>query len=174
MKTLKNQKGLALVSALLLLIVITIVAVSGMQSSIMQEKMVTATRDSNVALEGAEHALREAENIINVFKTTGSFNNTGCLYTQGSAPANMFDPAVWTTAKSCPINYSGTELAHAPRYFIELSGELQSNTAAAVNVGNYGDLQAGSKVTAFRIVARSTGATGLSQRFVAIYYGKVM
>jgi type IV pilus assembly protein PilX len=174
MIAMKKQAGLALVSALLLLIVITIIAVSGMQSSLMQEKMVTATRDSNAALEGAELALREAEKIIKGFKVTGSFNNEGCLYSQGSAPVNIFAPSVWSTTNSCPITYSGDDLASAPRYFIEISGELQTDTAAAVNVGNYGELQAGSRVTAFRIVARSTGASGLSQRFIAVYYGKVM
>ena len=56
-----RQRGAILVSALLMLLVLTVIGVSVMQITRMQERMAGNTRDLNLAFQGAEAALREAE-----------------------------------------------------------------------------------------------------------------
>src|SRR5690606_35890413 len=56
-----TQRGAALFVSLMLLLVLTILAISSMQGTVLQEQMVSAQRDGQIAFEGAEHAMREAE-----------------------------------------------------------------------------------------------------------------
>lgn len=57
----RNQKGAVLVVALIMLLLLTILGVSSMQNTSLQEVMAGNTRDHTVAFESAELALREAE-----------------------------------------------------------------------------------------------------------------
>lgn len=170
----KSQSGLALVTTLMLLISVTILALSGMQSSLLQDKMVTATRDGHISLEGAEIAARSAEDFIEGLVALGVFDDTGCHYSQGNGPVDLFDDDLWNSNRTCAVNAEVKSLAERPRYFIELSGEISNNTAASINIDNYGDLQAGDTVTGFKIVSRATGASGTAQRLVVVYYGRAM
>src|SRR5689334_1071752 len=60
----RAQRGAALITALLLLVVMTILSITVMQMSRVQERMTGNTRDLNVALETAEAAARSGEAII--------------------------------------------------------------------------------------------------------------
>lgn len=59
------QRGAVLVTAMLLLMVLTIIGVTVMQMSRMQERMAGNSRDVNLAFQAAEGALRNAEGFIN-------------------------------------------------------------------------------------------------------------
>ncbi|MBK7541912.1 MAG: hypothetical protein IPN66_02220 [Candidatus Competibacteraceae bacterium] len=59
-----RQKGAALVVGLILLVVITLIGVSAMQSTTLQEKMAGNLRDSNLSFQAAEVGLRFCENIL--------------------------------------------------------------------------------------------------------------
>lgn len=54
--------------SLIILLLMTIIGVSAMQSTTLQEKMAGNLRDSNIAFQAAESALRDAENSL--FSTT--------------------------------------------------------------------------------------------------------
>jgi type IV pilus assembly protein PilX len=58
------QRGAALVTSLLLLLVLTIIGVTAMQMTRLQERMAGGTRDMNLALQGAEAGLRNGEAMI--------------------------------------------------------------------------------------------------------------
>lgn len=57
----KKQKGAVLVTGLILLLVLTLVGVSGMQSVILSEKMTANMRDTHIAFQAAESALADGE-----------------------------------------------------------------------------------------------------------------
>jgi type IV pilus assembly protein PilX len=59
-----TQRGAALVTSLLLLLVLTIIGVTAMQMTRLQERMAGGTRDMNLALQGAEAGLRNGESMI--------------------------------------------------------------------------------------------------------------
>ncbi|WP_153109020.1 pilus assembly PilX family protein [Propionivibrio limicola] len=59
-----QQSGFVLISAMLFLVVLTILVISLMRTSILEERMISNTRDWNVAFQAAESALRDAEREI--------------------------------------------------------------------------------------------------------------
>ncbi len=174
----RAQQGAALFVSLILLLVLTITAVSSMQGTLLQEKMVSAQRDGQIAFEGAEHALREAEALLRG-ATLPDFDNTDGLYDEdGDAPvgAELFAAATWdgdaTTAASMPQSGGKNLLAEAPRYFIQRldPASLTLNTQLDLNVENYSNSDGEAKVHAYRIVARSTGTSGQAPRIVEEYF----
>jgi type IV pilus assembly protein PilX len=60
------QRGAALVTSLLLLLILTIIGVTAMQMTRMQERMSGNARDLNLAFQGAEAAVRDGEALIRV------------------------------------------------------------------------------------------------------------
>jgi type IV pilus assembly protein PilX len=60
----RHQRGAALVTSLLLLLVLTIIGITAMQMTRMQERMAGNTRDLNLAFQGAEAALRNGEALV--------------------------------------------------------------------------------------------------------------
>jgi len=59
-----GQRGFVLVAGMLFLIVLTILVISLMRTSILEERMAGYSRDWNVAFQSAESALRDAEREI--------------------------------------------------------------------------------------------------------------
>lgn len=60
----QTQSGAALVTSLLLLVVLTVLGITTMQMTRMQERMAGNTRDIAVAFQAAEAALRDGEAVI--------------------------------------------------------------------------------------------------------------
>lgn len=70
----KKEQGVALIVALVLLLVITLLGVSGVQNVALEEKMAGATWDRQVAFQVAEAELRNLEGSVSSF----SFPASGC------------------------------------------------------------------------------------------------
>lgn len=169
----KKQKGVALFVSLVFLLILSVLGVSSMNDTIMQGKMASAIQDGNVALQGAETALRVAEDAIEDFASTSGFTAIGPLYTQGSAP-DPFAATTWTGNASREAGVVAGQ-ADQPRYFIELAGTVVDlgSDGGVSEVGNgYGASGGSGDIKTFRIVARGTGGTGISQRIVESFYGK--
>ena len=60
----RTQKGSSLIICMLFLLLLTIMGVSSMQSSTLQEKMVGNALEDNRALQAAEAALRAGESWV--------------------------------------------------------------------------------------------------------------
>ena len=83
----QQQRGAALVVSLIMLLLMTLVGVTAMQVTTVQERMVSNSRDLNVAFQAAETALKRGEDYIkqiqmqqinfNQFCTDGSGGNRG-------------------------------------------------------------------------------------------------
>lgn len=168
------QQGAALISSLLILLVLTLLALSGMQGSLLQDKMASAAREAQIALEAAEFAVREAEELLEDNTVTlGNFGSDNGLYGRTQAPDPMLD-ATWSstgTASLAAAGYPGT-LAEPPRYFIEYIGQTSSEESPGdIQITNYDDQTGGSKPLGFRIVAWSSGRSGQTRRIVEAFYG---
>lgn len=175
-----RQQGAALLVSLIILLVMTVLALSGMQGTTLQERMVSAQRDSQAALEGAEHALMEAEDYLSGLSNP-QFENSDGLYNkdhtdQGEpsppALANLFDPDSWTDTYSrtttSPELDGDVYLAAAPRFFIEeLSADaISANNEQPLNTGQGYAPPGEVNATAYRIVAWSSGISGQSARVI--------
>lgn len=55
------QRGSALIISLVILLVLTLIGITGMQTTVLEEKMAGNFRDKNIAFQAAESAMRDAE-----------------------------------------------------------------------------------------------------------------
>ena len=94
-----HQRGVALIITLLILLVMTIVSVSSVQTTTIEERMAGNLRDRNLAFQAAETALRNAESFIE-----GLDPETFEALVQPAAPAcwahRPTNPAIYST----PVN----------------------------------------------------------------------
>jgi type IV pilus assembly protein PilX len=70
-----NENGVALIAGLLILVVLSILGLSTMRSSLLQERMVGNTEQRDNAFEMAEAGLRHAENWLDSVVIVPPFNN---------------------------------------------------------------------------------------------------
>ena len=64
LESLENQHGAALIVALVMLLVMTVLGVTAARNTNLQERMAGNLRDSNLAFQSAERALREGETFL--------------------------------------------------------------------------------------------------------------
>ena len=164
-----NQRGIVLVFSLLILSVLTLVALTGMKSSIVDEKMSGNLRDSELALQAAESALRDAETFINNITSVNDLTNANGLLKEGNDGAaiepDYLDNSVWED--SSPSNYTETTyvggnqfLARQPRYIIKYMGDQDVCTGGSKP---YDQSSAANTNLCDRAVFRATAhGTGLS------------
>ncbi len=146
------QTGMSLFPALMFLLVLSVLGVSALNSTVMQEKMVSNTKDANLAFQAAEAGLRDAEADI-----TRNITNT-TAFTSACAAGLCTPPSTWPTPSSADIskvidwNNGGLtrtygsqtamatlpDVAAQPRYVIERLSPppgLPTNPGSSVGLG---------------------------------------
>lgn len=151
MPRLNRDKGAALITGLILMVVLMLLVTSAMRTTIMEERMTGNARDADVGFQAAEAALREGEQVLNgatlpPFTTNGAYLNAGTR--DDNHWLNTHD---WAT-NSQVITTSLPNTAAAPRFVIEQVSTLSST-------GN-DDLGFGPKEDGgvYRVTARAQGA----------------
>ena len=71
------QRGVALFLSLVMLMIITVLGISSVQTTTMQERMARNARDTNLAFQSAESAIMDAEALIETFNSLTAFNAAG-------------------------------------------------------------------------------------------------
>jgi type IV pilus assembly protein PilX len=146
-----------LIIALVLLLVLTVLGVTGMRSAFLEERMTGNTQDLNIAFEASEAALRNGEATLRQ-PDLADFDDTAGLY-QPAAPtsAPLWETVDWNDGHAVR-EYTGLDsapgnLARADaRYFIEELPRITSpgeSLAADTAVDEAGF---------YRVTARATGA----------------
>lgn len=130
----RGQRGVSLFLGLMVLLVLTLLALAVIQVVTMQERMSRNLRDSTIAFQAAEAALRAGEQQINAGTATGDpFNfsrfSTACTTNAGlCVVSNTGTPVwtqigTWTSANSqvlASANFTVPSGVAQPRYIIEL------------------------------------------------------
>lgn len=188
-----SQHGAALITSLLILFVLSLLAVSSLQNGIFQERMASATRDSRVAIEGAEAAVMAAENYLYEINAPSDFDgNSNGLFPKNddSIPSyeDLLSGEIWQESSevTLAVNYDSlpseikvqyqNSLRFAPRYFIEDMEQISVDTAdSSGDVNSAGssyspDNSGGIAMRAFRIVAWSGGGSGQTPRVIETYF----
>lgn len=164
-----SQRGMVLVVALILLLVLTLLGLAATQNSALEEKMAGNLRNHQLAFQAAEAALRAAESGLNQALWTNFTVNSGGLYLYN--PNNPPATPLWQTLDwNNPANvltYAAVAnqplpgpLAQQPEFIIE---QMPPVPAPGQNVGaqQYG---AGTPtIQVFRITALGTGGSSSSQ-----------
>jgi type IV pilus assembly protein PilX len=159
----KNQRGVALFISLVLLLVLTIIGVSAVQTTSMEERMARNTHDSVLAFEAAEVALRTGETFLrNNVNSTALFpagGNNGLWKASDYAQTERWDQAnIWTGANSVVVPGNViTGVAEQPRYIIEWVASVQRTDNPYQQGSSYSALF--DRIEIFRITARGVGGT---------------
>ena len=172
-----KQRGAVLAVALMILLVMTMIGISGMRGTVLQERMASNTKDRNQAFQAAESAMRDAETYIESIVTTGSFDGSTGLFGETQAEPDFLDTTTWTDnslsveAPNLPGSYA------PPRYFIKQFAKI-TGTKGAMNLNGYGDNKGVGDVTAFRITTRGIGASqdddgASTEVMLRSYYGRI-
>ncbi|MGF1615871.1 MAG: PilX N-terminal domain-containing pilus assembly protein [Gammaproteobacteria bacterium] len=153
---LTNQRGAALLIGLIMLVLLTLLGVTGMQTTAMQERMAGNMRDRDLALQAAEAALRGAERVLQG-ASLPDFDGSDCYYpTQPYTNAPLHTTVSWTTssAQTCAVTTALAAIAEQPRYLIEALPPIPaSGTGGSSKFGALAD------VGVYRVTARGVGGT---------------
>lgn len=169
MYRIKQQKGVVLIVSIVILLILTFIALSTLQTSPIEEKISSNYRQSNISLQAADTTEREAETVVDNLVDISGFTNSNGLYTSGNAPDPLASGTwVGTASRSSTQTIPG---AATTRYFIELVGTFDSGTVS-LNIYNYGQDPNTGPVTVFRIVARATDSSGTAETIVQSFYGR--
>ncbi len=162
----QQQHGAALVTSLIILLVLTVLGVSAMSTSSLEELMAGNLRDQNLSFQAAEAALQDGERYIDSWggtpptATSGGTNNG--VYTQdefGLYELYPFDTAIWNNAVATTygadtgiaISNLG-EVAVLPMYIIEEEDFVAKDASFKAQAQREGAYY-------YRVTARGVGAS---------------
>jgi type IV pilus assembly protein PilX len=156
----RPQRGAALVVSLVLLLVLTLLGITAMNSSIMQGLMSTSYQSQTTTLSGAEVVLREGE--LDVEGLLGGAKPTYYYDLVADTPDAAPDIAslVWTFSANT-LDTDGIDSA----YVIEYLGQFEVPGETAVLPGG----AAGSHVYVFKVTARGEGDRGALRTVQSVY-----
>lgn len=170
-----SQHGAALITGLIFLVVLTLISLSAIKSTSLEERMAGNARDQDVAFEAAEAGIRDAMKSLAGLSPSSAFA-AGCA--NGLCLNDPVTP-VWTTITSnnqwlsaktkaytgTPLTFDGaTQLPVQPHYIIEL---IPNNVPAFGSSASTGKgITSGAQLTPYRITARGWGMTNQTQATV--------
>ena len=175
---LRRNRGMALFISLVLLLVLTIIGVSAVQTSTLETRMARNEHDVLLAFQAAESALRDAEDAIETVASTVVFTDAGnnglwSMPELGDA-ARWEDPDIWTGGGSVVTDTEvGDVVAAQPRYFIEHIASIEREENAHQIDDPY-SMTATDRVEIFRITALGTGGTANARVMLQSTYGRVI
>ena len=155
-----KQRGAVLFVGLMMLLIMSLIAITSMQGSTLEVRMASNTKDSLVALQTAEAALRAAENLLaSGTLSLADFDTNGTDGLYDNANDDLWSILSWDNTDSREyIAYNKpTNVAVRPRFIIQRIAATQ--VAPDLVLQNYGEGQAGQTVQLFRITARGTGSS---------------
>lgn len=150
-RPLSNQRGMALITSLLFLLILTLLGLAGMQGSLIQERMAGNYEHRNFAFQAAEAGLRDAEAYLKALDPTTDFNNSGGLYTPAASDQTpRWETVDWTDNTKYRIFSEGDLVA---RYVVEYVSRIDGPTIGSVP---------GVHRSMYRITSRGTSSNGLA------------
>jgi type IV pilus assembly protein PilX len=112
-----RQAGAVLAIALIFLVVLTLLAVTGAQNTILEERMSGNFRDQQIAIEAAEAAMRKAEDKLATIAVFDAMAWDGSDATYDGTPSQ--DPFGSITSENVSVPGIDGVASHNPTYYIE-------------------------------------------------------
>lgn len=174
-----RQQGFVLVMALVFLTLLTIIGVTALSTTSLEEKMAGNMKDRNLAFQSAETALLAAERWYEAQTTKPVFPDiaNGLYVTDSTSAVSNWDAINWTTnvvtfpctpttTTSCGSGVS--KINTQPKFIIEDMGELPEEKGSIVSPTDY----KGKGSSIARITARGTGGTDAAVSMVQSTYAR--
>src|SRR5688500_11003113 len=161
-----NQRGVALIVSLVLLVVATLIGLASVRGTTLQERMSANMYDRSLAFQRAEAALRAAEGAITLNGAIADLRGVDCSQAANVSctviPENAFTgtSANWV-AVAATHDVNDAKTPGTPEYFIQFMGTGRSESnldldANADYAAYGGDGAQADNVAFYRITARSS------------------
>ena len=158
----KRQKGATLIVGLAILLVLTILGVSTMQSTLIEEKMAGNLRNTSVAFQAAEAALREGEYNLsdsayfdgitdNQWET--SSDNDGYYAVDNTTELSVIDPFDDARYGLTMDDITISDAVASPKYYLELIPDVPVGKGSLVK----GLVSTPAVIDMYRVTARGEG-----------------
>ncbi|HEX6638611.1 MAG TPA: PilX N-terminal domain-containing pilus assembly protein [Steroidobacteraceae bacterium] len=169
-----RQNGVALVVALILLVVATLIGLAASRGTLLQERMSSNSYDRSLAFQRSEAALRAAEAEITADGDIVDLGGVDCsVIACPAVPTNAFTgtDGNWQDVDAVYDLNAGTTPG-TPQYYVQFVGTGQAtsalDTAANANTGNYGSGGSPDTVAYYRVTARSSNPADLDGRSIVV------
>jgi type IV pilus assembly protein PilX len=170
----RRQAGASLIVSLMLLVVLTLLGVSGMQSTIMQERMSSNVRDKGLAFQAAESAVRGGEDWVQNQNVNTLTAQSGCT----GGPCNLAvlndytgiagqDFSWWQTNGRVYNDIPNGVVASAPRFIVEEHSVQRDSLADPT------DTSSPPVRTLYRLTAIGVGGTLTAESMVETLYARI-
>jgi len=148
----KNQKGAVLIVSLIMLLLLTILSVSSMQTIILEEKVTGNYKDKNTAFQAAEAALRAGESFLETVPLPNFDGTTVGLYQPTATGGSRWNIVNWSDDAQV-MNYAGlAHVADQPAFIIEELLPVRDNDSS-IGLGEENTFRY------YRITARAVGGS---------------
>ncbi len=174
-----RQRGTALVMALVFLVVLTILGMSTMNTTLLQERMSGNLKDRQVAFQAAESALISAENWLGDLIERPVFvgREGDGLHPSTTTGIPVWDTIDWTSTADLVV-YPNTPDANVagslngvrtqPKYIVEEIGEQPAEKGLVL-----GKTYSSQGAVMYRITAAGTGGSDAARAKVQSAFGRV-
>ena len=135
----RRQNGAALITALVFLVILTMLALSSMSTSTLEERMAANSQEINRAFQTAESGLELAFDDVNSFSinNTEANPNTGSVTDFGSYDADTSYEVAFRQATS-PKRGSGWDSSYALYHFdLQSTGATDAGATTTLHAGAY-------------------------------------
>ncbi len=172
-----QQRGVALVVALILLVVATLIGIAASRGTMLQERMSGNAYDRSLAFQRGESALRAAEAAITANSDIALLGGIDCSPVIGAqcdvVPDDTFTgtSANWVDVAGA-FNVNNAVTPGVPQYQVHLLGtgtaDDSFDTGANANTANYGGGGAPDNVAFYRVTSRSSDPTLADGRSIVV------
>lgn len=164
----KRQRGVILVTSLFILLLMTMLGITGVTTTSLEEKMAANLRDEYLAFQSAETSLLSAEQFAKGLIHLDDFDEEGTdgLYSIADpANPNRWETLDWDGSNNLvTVDTDIGGLYSQPKYIIEhLTDITGSETPSDIMVSGYGAYSGGSGATVYRITSYATGGSANSK-----------
>ena len=185
-----RQTGVALFMSLIMLLIITVLGLSSVQTTTLQERMARNARDSNLAFLAAESALKDAEAVIEAFDALDNqfgvdpkdANPRQCLASPQAASGRYHELDYNCQPNWELVDWDGNTgfytssvvvdgVASQPKYIIEHVKTI-SAFEDRLNLTNIGEDLGAGRVQIFRVTAYGIGGTDSARAMIQSTYGR--
>ena len=177
MLTRNKEEGVVLFMCMVMLLLLTVLGISSVQTTTLQQRMARNAGDTNLAFQAAESALRDGEEYLETLTALTDFDganaeNNGFYYEEDPGNDPNWKTLDWSGAdgyRDAETSITGVEIT--PKYIVEHVKTVISD-ADALNLDNIGQDTGSGRTQIFRVTARGTGGTATAQVMIQGTYGK--
>lgn len=169
-----HQRGSVLLVSLIMLLVMTLIGISGMRTSLLEERMAGNMRDHDLAFQAAEAALRAAEDYIDTsIISTNNFDADGTDGLYDNSDVRIWENINWDANDSLEYSAfdSSLNVTSPPRYVIQLLS-VAGSASDELNLDNQGQGTGAGEINTFTITVRGTGGADSSVTYLQSTWGK--